>query len=158
LRKTILTTTLFSVIAALIFMVAGSDISWAQSAPQKPTNITKQMPNSVAAINAQTDDFAKYNAALNQKKPMIVDFYTDWCGWCKKLEPVLADLKTTWRDKVVFVRINAEDPKNKDIVKKANVKGFPTMHFYTKDGKLEQVIPGFAPKERIEQQLKKIAP
>jgi thiol-disulfide isomerase/thioredoxin len=77
-----------------------------------------------------------YDAALKEagkgKKLIMVDFYTDWCGWCKKLD---ADTYTDPKvikeaDKLVALKLDAEDKGvGEKLAKKYGVQGFPTILF-----------------------------
>jgi thiol:disulfide interchange protein len=80
-----------------------------------------------------------------EKKPIMVNFYTDWCGWCKELdskvfpdETVVSESKN-W----VSVKINAE--KRPDVAGAYGVTGFPTTIFAQGSGKPVEVLSGFAP-------------
>ncbi|OGC93754.1 MAG: hypothetical protein A2W25_06470 [candidate division Zixibacteria bacterium RBG_16_53_22] len=102
------------------------------------------------------DDGVKLAAKTN--KPLIIDFYTDWCGWCKKMD------KTTYADPKIIkyinkafvaVKVNAEsrDKLNlaagpSDGIKVARsfgVNSFPQTWFVESDGKKINKMPGFAP-------------
>jgi thioredoxin-related protein len=97
-----------------------------------------------------TTDWDKAMAAsIAQKKPIIVDFYTDWCTWCKKLDEetykdpqVQKRLKDGW----IGVRINPEDTSKRGtlngkvvsyavIAKTFSVEGYPTLLFLDKNRK-----------------------
>jgi len=104
---------------------------------------------------------ADWNTALvrakTEKKPVFVDFYTDWCGWCKKLD------KETYTDSVVQkklreewvnIKVNAEDESKRgtfdgkvmtypQLTRSFGVRGFPTLLFIDKEGKPAGAIPGF---------------
>ena len=76
-------------------------------------------------------------------KPLLVDFYTDWCHWCKKLD------KDTYGDRQVdnlasgFICVKVDGDKNAALVRQYGVRGYPHTVFLTSDGKILQRIPGY---------------
>jgi thiol-disulfide isomerase/thioredoxin len=56
---------------------------------------------------------AKYDALLKTDKIVLVDFYADWCGPCKKMKPSIEEIAEEMKDKVVVMRIDAD--QNPDI-------------------------------------------
>lgn len=81
--------------------------------------------------------------AKAKNKPVMVDFYTDWCGWCKKLDrdtytdPEVANLAK----KFVCVKVNGD--KYSDLVSKYGVSGYPTILFLDAEGKKVDGIVGY---------------
>ncbi len=62
--------------------------------------------------------------------PVLVMYYADWCGHCKRAKPQLEAAKGQYRGKVKIVMLNAEDPENASILKQEDVQGFPTIRYY----------------------------
>ena len=92
---------------------------------------------------------------------MLVDFYTDWCHWCKVMdEKTFQEPKVNAKlaDRFITVRLNAED-KSKTATYKGNtfnnieltrafgVKGFPSLAFIDPDGEVITLVPGYVPAE-----------
>ena len=71
----------------------------------------------------------------------IVEFYADWCIYCKKLEPVLDELK---KEGIKVVRINIDE--NKELASKYGVRAVPTI-YYIKDGEIVDKTLGYNPEE-----------
>ena len=65
------------------------------------------------------------------KGNVVVDFYADWCGPCKRMTPVLCSLSEEFSN-VTFIKVNIDD--NKSIADRYGVKSIPTLIFF-KDGK-----------------------
>lgn len=79
-------------------------------------------------------------AMKNHKKPMIVLFYADWSGFCQRFMPIYEDLYNRKKNIYNFVKINVEDPKYSDVVKKYNIEAFPTVYMVnTKTDEREQL-------------------
>lgn len=75
---------------------------------------------------------------LKSDKPVLVDFFADWCGPCKMLLPTLDKLAETQED-VSVVKINVDD--NVDLAKQYNIRGIPTM-LLIKDGDVVDRVSG----------------
>lgn len=69
---------------------------------------------------------------INQDKPVLVDFFADWCGPCKMMSPILKDVKDTLGEKVSIIKIDVD--KNKPLAAKYQVRGVPTLILF-KSGK-----------------------
>jgi len=94
--------------------------------------------------------------AKSQHKPIMVDFYTDWCGWCKKLDSdTYSDPKVkAAAEKFVCVKINAE--KEQALTSKYAIAGFPTIVFLDRDGNLISKITGYLPPDKFLANMNKI--
>lgn len=86
-------------------------------------------------------------------KPAIVDFYADWCGPCRMLSPVLAELQKDYKGKIQVYKVDTE--KQKELAATFGIRSLPTVVFIPKDGK-PQAIMGFRPKEELEGVIKEI--
>jgi thiol:disulfide interchange protein len=81
--------------------------------------------------------------AKEKNKPLMVYFYADWCGWCKKLE------METYRDSEVmklssnFVCVKVNTDRNIDESRKYKVSGLPTIVFLKSDGKIIEKVIGY---------------
>ncbi len=104
--------------------------------------------------NNNLDDALK--AAKSQGKPVMIDFYTDWCSWCKKLDSdTYSDAKVNAASaKFICVKINAE--KEPAIAAKYGVSGYPTIIFLDSNGNVLQKNPGFLPAAPFLQNMEKI--
>lgn len=95
-----------------------------------------------------------FDAALkkskNQGKPIMVDFYTDWCGWCKKLDKDTYSNKNvrSLAEKFICVKINGD--KHRNLVSKYNVTGYPSIFFLDSDGKVIKKIVGYVAAPALE--------
>lgn len=74
-----------------------------------------------------------YTATINEEKVTMVDFYTTWCGPCKRMAPDVVKLRKDFMGKANVLQVDAE--KYMDISSKYQLKGYPTIMFF-KSGKL----------------------
>jgi thioredoxin 1 len=83
---------------------------------------------------------------LNAGKPVLVDFWAEWCGPCKAIGPSLEELATELGEKVTIAKLNIdENPKSPT---QYQVRGIPTMLLF-KDGKVVASKVGAAPKAQL---------
>ena len=88
-------------------------------------------------ISQQYDKGKSLDKALATKKPMIVFFYTDWCGFCQRFVPTFDKVSkdSKIKKKFAIAYVNCEEPKNRQYVEDYKVEGFPTVYVVTTEGK-----------------------
>lgn len=103
-------------------------------------------------ITLTNDNFKKEVA--ESKEVVLVDFWAPWCGPCRMLGPVIEELAEEWSGKGVRVgKVNVDE--NSSLAQQYNVMSIPTLIFF-KNGKAVNQMVGAQPKEKIEQELKKL--
>ena len=75
----------------------------------------------------------KLQQIVNDSKPVLIDFYADWCGPCKMMPPILSQLKQKMGDVLRIIKIDVD--KNQKIAAQHQVKGVPTL-MLMKSGKV----------------------
>lgn len=83
---------------------------------------------------------------LNSEKPVLVDFYADWCGPCNAMSPVIEELAKELEEKAKVGKINVDE--NSDIAVEYNVMSIPTLIVF-KNGKEEKRLVGLRDKEEL---------
>ena len=87
---------------------------------------------------------------LGASKPVLVDFWAEWCGPCRMIAPALEELSDELGDRVTIVKLNIDE--NPDAPSKYGVRGIPTMILF-KDGQPAATKVGAAPKTQLQSWL-----
>lgn len=95
-------------------------------------------------IKLSSENFEK--EVLKSEKPVLVDFYADWCGPCNAMAPVIEELATELDGKAKVGKINVDE--NSDIAVEYNVMSIPTLIIF-KNGKEEKRLVGLRDKEEL---------
>jgi thioredoxin 1 len=66
-----------------------------------------------------------FNEIINSDKPTLVDFYTNWCGPCKMMNPIIDDVKNKLGDEAKVLKVDVDN--NRDAAIKYGVRGVPTL-------------------------------
>ncbi|MFA6079027.1 MAG: thioredoxin family protein [Candidatus Omnitrophota bacterium] len=105
--------------------------------------------SSLYAIAWRDDIESVMKEAAESQTPVMADFYTDWCGWCKKLDsdtfsdPRIEDLSRQF----ICVKVNAE--KAPGAATRYGVRGYPTVIFFDCDGNVKNRIGGYEGPDRF---------
>ena len=84
---------------------------------------------------------------LKSNKPVLVDFWAPWCGPCRMLAPVLAEVAVEKGDKIKVGKVNVDE--NPELAAQYGISGIPAMLLF-KDGKVAATSVGFKPKPELE--------
>jgi thioredoxin 1 len=90
---------------------------------------------------------------LKSDKPVIVDFWAEWCGPCRQVAPILQEIATEHADKLTIVKINIDE--NPETPRDYGVLQIPTLNVY-KGGEVVKQIIGAKPKAMLLRELEGI--
>lgn len=100
-------------------------------------------------VNVNNDNFEA--EVINSDKPVLVDFWAEWCGPCKALGPILDEIATEVSSDAKVVKVNVDQAG--ELAQKYGIRGIPTMIFF-KDGEAKGTLVGNQPKAEILKNLK----
>jgi len=93
-----------------------------------------------------------FNEIINSDKPVLVDFFAEWCGPCKMMAPILKDVKKEVGDAVTIIKVDVD--KSPQAAQEYQVQGVPTLILF-KNGKQLWRQSGVVPKAGLVGVIKK---
>jgi thioredoxin 1 len=113
-----------------------------------------QEPIMASDLIKHVSDSSFESDVLNSEKPVLVDYWAEWCGPCKMIAPILDEVSSSYQDKLVVAKMNVDE--NRDIPAKFGIRGIPTLMLF-KGGQLAATKVGAMSKAQltafIDQQL-----
>lgn len=96
-------------------------------------------------VKAVSDDSFEQDV-INSSKPVLIDFWAEWCGPCRALGPIFNEAATNYHDKVNFVKINIDE--NQRTPAKYGVMSIPTL-ILIKNGQVHATRMGLMSKSEL---------
>jgi len=87
---------------------------------------------------------------LNSDKPVLVDFWAEWCGPCRMVGPILEEIANEYGEKITIVKLNVDE--NPSIAASYGVTSIPTLNVF-KGGEVVKQIIGAKPKVKLLEDL-----
>ena len=121
-----------------IYNMQGGLLKWDAEGLSKPTD-------RIIGVCSQ-----EYAELLNTDKKVLVDFYAEWCAPCKKMSPYLLKMQKEMSDKLVIIRLNADE--NPTLIKEMKILELPTLILYENKA-IKWQNSGYISEEDLKKQL-----
>ena len=102
-------------------------------------------------MTQEIDDNEFEQEVIQSSKPVLIDFWAEWCGPCKMLTPIIDQLSAEMGEQIKIVKMNIDE--NPETPSKFGVRGIPALMIF-KDGKDVDSKVGVQPKNKLEDWIK----
>jgi thioredoxin 1 len=109
------------------------------------------MADGIVTLTSSTFD----ETVNSSSTPILVDFWAEWCGPCKMIAPILAEIAGEQSGKLTVAKLNVDD--HGDIAGRFSVMSIPTMLLF-KDGEVVKQLVGAMPKARLLEEISEFLP
>jgi thioredoxin 1 len=95
-------------------------------------------------VHVSDDTFE--NDVLKSERPVLIDYWAEWCGPCKMIAPVLSEIADEYADKIKVAKLNIDE--NPETPPKYGIRGIPTLMLF-KNGNVEATKVGAVSKSQL---------
>ena len=96
---------------------------------------------------------ANFEELLGTGKPMVLDFWAEWCGPCRMVSPIIDELAQEYEGRVTIGKMNVDE--NDDVVGRFGIRNIPTVIFF-KNGEMVDKIGGATSKDKFKEKVENL--
>ena len=96
---------------------------------------------------------ANFEELLGTGKPMVLDFWAEWCGPCRMVSPIIDELAQEYEGRVTIGKINVDE--NDDVVGRFGIRNIPKVIFF-KNGEMVDKIVGATSKDKFKEKVENL--
>lgn len=96
---------------------------------------------------------ANFEELLGTGKPMVLDFWAEWCGPCRMVSPIIDELAQEYEGRVTIGKMNVDE--NNDVVGQFGIRNIPTVIFF-KNGEMVDKIVGATSKDKFKEKVENL--
>lgn len=100
------------------------------------------------ALEITDSNFKEY---IDSGKPLVMDFWAEWCGPCRMISPLIDELSEEYAGQVNIGKVDVDN--NNDVASEFGIRNIPTILFF-KEGKMVDKQVGAVPKAKLEEKIK----
>ncbi len=100
------------------------------------------MTDNIRAVSDQSFD----EDVLQADRPVLVDYWAEWCGPCKAIAPILEEIAEEYGDRILIAKLNIDE--NPDVPARYGIRGIPTLMLF-KNGNVEATKVGALSKSQL---------
>jgi len=105
--------------------------------------------SNISIINLNKDNIAEI---INSSKPVLIDFWAEWCGPCRMMHPIFEKLAKIYGNKIIFARLNVDE--NQEIAMNYEVYAIPTFIIFS-NGKIVERLVGAVSEDSLRRVIEK---